>query len=217
MEDKHLRDRRDDRSPDQFAEYLHVGCTKERAWAGIINRELRARGSKNCYYEDNGVDNTGAVINGRLANGNSDYAFLNVLENRLRMEIKHNWKWCAYQTFKVENLISYINEGACLCVPTEDGYHILGKTAMQETLRVCRHRGNIITGKYCVRAGIGTDPKSVAKQEKGGVEGREIGLISLLVEQGHILHRKWTPEASKFMIPLLPILRKRTSDRGAAR
>lgn len=210
MEDEYLKKRRDDRTSEEFASDIQKGSTREQYWAFIFSMDMKTRGIR-CSYQDHGVDNTGKVIQGRLANANADFIFFGILQTPLRIEIKHNWPNCHYMTFKKKNLVAILSQGAHILVPTIVGYHILFAGAIREIMSVCRERYDIMNGKACYRPGLGRSEEAIKAGLKAKILPEELSLIDRLVDEGQVVHREWTPAAKKKIKKYLHVLNMSTS------
>lgn len=191
----------DDRSPEEFERYLGLGHAKERVYAAAFHADAVARGFRRCGYRDNGVDNSGRVIKGRLANSNADYAFWGITDHDDPWEVKANVENPRYMTYKRDNLKSYVAQKARILSPTTSGYHILSTPAMETIMERCRCRTDYkgFGGKEAYRAGIGFCPESIRAAERCGLTLQEIGLVDRLVARGLIMYRTWTPQAMEII------------------
>jgi hypothetical protein len=120
-----LDSRRDNRSVDTFARNIQDFTERERVWANALQLDWSSRG-RVCTLRDNGVDNTGRLIRGTLANHAADFVFVfgATLEARL-VEIKT----CpphlrSFMTFKVSSLESCVSHGAYIAVPRKRYYYL---------------------------------------------------------------------------------------------
>lgn len=191
----------DDRSPEEFERYLSLGHAKERIYIAAFHLDVTARGFRSCGYRDNGVDNSGKVIKGPLANHNADYRVWGITSTDDPYEVKVNVENPRYMTYKKDNLDSYITQKARIFSPTTAGYHILSTPAMEIIMQKCRCRKDYMGfgGKEAYRAGIGTGPESIRAAERCNLNPDEIGLVDQLMTRGLVMYRTWTPEAKQIV------------------
>jgi hypothetical protein len=171
--DRHTRHRMDERTEEDFRTDMFQFTEKERLWGEVLQQEFGARRSQ-CLVVESGVDNTGSVIQGRLANCNPDklYVFPGRAEQRY-VEIKtipegHN----RFHTFKVSALKGCLRYGALIIVPKLDHYFMYGAKAMELMLERC----DVIPffgGKPCVQPSM--------------------TFIRWMESQGLVLRKRWTP------------------------
>ncbi len=183
-----LEYRMDNRSKEVFEDNISDFTGREQDWARIIYvAELMARG-KTVEVLDNGVDNTGQLIEGRLNNYNADNVI--VIDGTVYIvEVKTIPEWSTTYTFKVFLLHQYIKQGAVVLVPRRNEYYMMSVSAMQDMLESCPHRRYKGFGdKYCVRFGQWEMDQYVAK--------------------GLVKKRAWTEEARKLIEQHLHILFK---------
>lgn len=109
--------RRDVRSNEVFEDNIGDYSERELYWSYVFREECNARGIHCIRVDDNGVDGSGALIEGRLANYNADKVFCFEDREDLLVEIKSVPPESPYFTFKVHCLEQYIQQGACLLVP----------------------------------------------------------------------------------------------------
>ena len=140
-----LEYRMDERSKDVFADNINDFTGREQDWMKIIYvAELMARG-RAARVLDNGIDNTGQLIEGGLENYNADNTL--IIDGRVYvMEVKTIPEWSTTYTFKIFLLGEYIKQGAVVLVPRRKEYYILSVSAMQDMLESFPSR---IYPKFC--------------------------------------------------------------------
>jgi hypothetical protein len=176
--DRHTKHRMDHRTEDDFRTDMFQFTEKERRWGEILQEEFGARGNL-CSVTESGVDNTGSVIHGKLANCNPDklYVFPGHA-GKMYVEIKtipegHN----RFHTFKVSALKGCLHYGALIIVPKLDYYFMYGAKAMELMLERCDiiHNFKPFGCKPCVQPSM--------------------TFIKSMESQGLVLRKHWTPEA----------------------
>jgi len=176
--DRYTRRRMDHRTEEDFRTDMFQFTGKERRWGEILQEEFRARGNR-CTVNESGVDNTGEVIRGKLANCNPDKQYLFPGRDEKRyVEIKtipegHN----KFHTFKVSALLGCLEYGALIIVPKMDHYFMYGAKAMELMLERCNliHDFKPFGCKPCVQPSM--------------------TFIKWMESQGLVLKKIWTPEA----------------------
>lgn len=108
---KSLNKRMDNRDKETFAHNIKDYTKREGIWAGALEIQWGVS------YTDNGVDNTGELIEGPLAHHNTDFIF-----NKQEIEIKTIPEWCPFFTFKVFSLENCKKKGALIVVPKSTHY-----------------------------------------------------------------------------------------------
>ena len=175
MIDRYTQNRIDNRTIEEFRTDMHQFTEKEKRWGEVLAEEFKSRGHM-CAVNESGVDNTGAMILGKLANCNPDklYVFSGIKE-KMYVEIKtipekHN----RFHTFKVSALKGCLHYGALILVPKLKYYFMYGAKAMELMLDRC----NVVPffgNKPCVQPSM--------------------TFIKEMESQGIIIKKIWTPEA----------------------
>ena len=107
-----LEFRRDNRTEEKFAEDISHYTSGENKWAEIFSTELKERGYQ-VEYRDNGVDNTGKLITGRV-NSNPDFVFIiNGIEYKIEIKTSPFKELpVPFLTYKVDALTTCIDQNA---------------------------------------------------------------------------------------------------------
>ena len=93
--------------------------------------DLEERSGETIEVLDHGVDGSGALIEGALANANPDKIFRSSSGKEMVVEVKTAPPHLkAFLTFKVSSLVSCQKSGAFVFVPRRDGYFLFGKTSV---------------------------------------------------------------------------------------
>ena len=168
----------DDRDEDDFRKDIAQFTEKEMIYGKAMREEFSARG-RPCVVGESGVDNTGAIIYGKLPNFNPDKIYTFKDASWIYMEIKtipesHN----KFHTFKVSALKGCLEYEAFILVPKLNYYFIYGAAAMRLMLERC----DVVPffgGKPCVQPSM--------------------TFIKHMESEGLIIRREWTPKARKFI------------------
>lgn len=177
--------RRDIRTVEVFAKNISDYTNRERIWAQALRLDFCERGW-NCSVEENGVDNTGKLINKKVT---CDADKLFVFKERpetLRfteelIEIKCWAENLSFMTFKVNNFKSYIEQGANVVVPRTKDYHFFYPAAliwMLDNLDQAIYRG-FSANDLAVRISMNQ--------------------VENLLKKGYGFSNQWLPQSSNFI------------------
>jgi hypothetical protein len=133
-----LNHRKDHRSIEVFKDNILSFTQKEALWIKIYAEELKQTYSS-IKVVDNGVDNSGELIEGNLKNHNADYIIMiddvpHVVEVKTRPETSKTY------TFKVASLRGYVEQNAAILVPHKELYYLFYKDALVHMLKSFPHK-----------------------------------------------------------------------------
>lgn len=105
--------RRDSRSEEEFAADIKEATSIEAKLMKIYVEDLSKRTGKEYKIENNGADNSGALLDESQVNLNSDFILVSG-ESRHRIEIKFSRPKSPFFNIKVSQLKSYLKQDACM-------------------------------------------------------------------------------------------------------
>jgi hypothetical protein len=115
--------RRDGRSVEVFQKDIEDYTEREMYWGTILRYDFIEKG-KPCVVKENGVDNSGRLIEGRLPNHNVDKHFEYSDGTSENIEIKTIPEYVKkFFTFKVFSLNSCVQQNASIIVPRSWAYY----------------------------------------------------------------------------------------------
>lgn len=186
-----LNHRRDNRSTKVFAQNIADFTERERIWIEIYAQDLTERGFR-VIIQNNGVDNTGKLIENTLSNKGADADFNLTINGRKELvEVKTVPETSKTFTFKTFLLEQYIGQNALILMPRKNEYFIIDKQGMDYLLNSFPHQ---IYPRFC--------PNKPAIQFKTND-------LNQLVKDGIFQHYLWNDKAKSLVDKHLDILFKK--------
>ena len=176
-----LNYRMDNRTKEEFMEDIMQFTEVERFLGNALRSDFDERGM-GCVQHEYGVDNSGSLIRGDLANFNPDKIFEFKDGSYQKIEIKSLPEYCTnFFTFKVSALKGCIHHNAKILVARRKDYFMIFPQAQKWMLDNLKARTDYKGwgGKLCVR---------IFMEE-----------VSELTDRGLILKNGWRPEAYKYV------------------
>ena len=179
--DRYTAYRMDHRTEAEFKTDMFQFTHKEKLYGEIFALELSSLGHS-CTVTDHGVDNTGEMIRGKLANCNPDKMYSFPGGSRMYVEIKTvPEKHSRFHTFKLSAVKGCYNYGALILVPKVGHYFIYGSKSMERMMERCEviHNFAPFGNKPCLQPSM--------------------SFIKQMISDGIVMHRVWTDEAKKLI------------------
>jgi hypothetical protein len=200
--------RRDNRSKEEFKNDIeHYIGTVEKLWGEILLEYFRQKVDLdiNVALAENSNDGSSDIVDGKLDDVNADKKFMfyngnvqdgiNIVDEKI-IEIKSAPQECEdkwdFFTFKLYNLIEYIDQRASILVPMRDHGYLFSTEAIKclvAGLCVKKYRG--FGNKDAVRIGV---VKPDSKYMKGGYDPFS---VKDLIDEGLVERLVWFPEQQK--------------------
>lgn len=128
--------RKDNRSTEVFQQNIAEFTQREQIYAEALRLDMQSRLKKEIKIRNNGVDNSGGLIEGNLHNHNVDMCF-DIDGKDWYFEIKTAPEYCdSFYTFKVYSLQQTLLQNAKLVLPKLGFYYIFSKPAIQWMLNL---------------------------------------------------------------------------------
>lgn len=185
--------RMDGRRPETFAHNMKDHTTREKIISQIMLVEFKERGMK-CTVADKGIDNSGAVIEGRLKNNNLDYEYTFENGKKDLIEIKNSPpNTDTFYTFKENALKEAVKHEGKILVYSKDHYLILKTEACAFLLHNFEARTYENFARYHLAIRVFSKNYGKAKN----MSERELGPVfwEELIERGLVEKRQWAKKS----------------------